>query len=199
VIAHDPRADIIGSALEERVAPGTYLFRDFFDTFPVSVGELIAEIPFQQRQITMFGRTSDVPRLTAWFGDRPYTYSRITEPARPFPPLVERICGKIQSASGHSFDGCLANLYRRGLDNVGWHADDEETIEGAWIASASFGGERIFSVKPRNGGHAADIPLRDRDLLLMSVSSQRDYLHRIRPTMKPVESRVNLTFRLMAP
>jgi alkylated DNA repair dioxygenase AlkB len=199
VIAHDPHADIIGSAFDERVAPGTYLFRDFFCNIPVLVGELVAEIPFQQRQITMFGKTSDVPRLTAWFGDRPYTYSGITEPAAPMPPLVARIGRQAQSAFGHTFDGCLANLYRVGLDNVGWHSDDEESIEGAWIASASFGGERIFSVKPRVGGHAWDIPVRDRDLILMSVASQRDYLHRIRPTMKPVESRVNLTFRLMAP
>jgi hypothetical protein len=52
---------------------------------------LIGTIPWQAETAQLFGRELVVPRLTAWFGDAPYSYSGILHRPAPFPEIVERL------------------------------------------------------------------------------------------------------------
>lgn len=161
---------------------------------------LLAELPWQQTQVRIYGRDVATPRLTAWLGnvDATYTYSgRLHEPA-PWHPLVLDLARRLELRTGAAFNSCLGNLYRDGRDSVAWHADDEAEL-GAEpvIASVSLGAARTFSVKARRRPGRWSIALAAGDLLIMRGRSQADYLHAIAKTARPVGRRLNLTFRVI--
>ena len=107
-------------------------------------------INWQQERIKMFGRELPMPRLTAWYGDRGYTYSGLYNAPQPWTPALQQLKEKVELASGHIYNSVLLNLYRSGNDSMGWHADNEPELgEEPAIASLSFGGERRFSLKHR--------------------------------------------------
>ena len=78
----------------------------------------------------MFGRRQQIPRLTAWFGDRlkDYTYSGITMTPNPWTDLLAEIRDRTGALAGTHFNSVLLNLYRDGRDGVAWHADDEPEL-----------------------------------------------------------------------
>src|SRR3712207_5925289 len=90
--------------------------------------ELTGQIAWEQRDITLFGRTVPTPRLTCWMGDGPYVYSGVVNHPALEPALLAairwRLCGEV----GVGFNSCLANLYRDGSDSMGWHRDDEPEL-----------------------------------------------------------------------
>ena len=58
---------------------------------------LQAELSWVQGEITLFGRSIDEPRLTAWCGDVSYTYSRRVLEKRPWHPLLNRLRNAIEA------------------------------------------------------------------------------------------------------
>lgn len=174
----------------------------------VKLETLIETIPWRQQTIRMFGRDVLQPRLTAWMGDAPYTYSGRRHEPGIMPPLVETLRCWLEGSTGARFNSVLANLYRNGEDSVSWHADDEPEL-GAEpvIASLSFGATRAFKVRTPDRGpdhlmRAWTLDLEHGDLLVMSGRSQADYQHSVpkvslaaRRAPRPIGPRVNLTFR----
>lgn len=169
----------------------------------VKLETLIESIAWTQQPIRMFGREVMQPRLTSWMGEAAYTYSgRRHEPA-PMPAIVATIRTWLETTTGARFNSVLANMYRNGSDSVSWHADDEPELGiEPTIASLSFGASRAFKIRcsdtactrPACGGNWT-LELAHGDLLVMSGPSQRDYQHAVPKTARPVEPRVNLTFR----
>lgn len=159
---------------------------------------LRSQTTWQQQTIRMFGRTVNVPRLTAWHGDpgATYTYSGIRhEPADWTPALLE-LRDIAQKACGVVFNSALLNLYRNGRDFVSWHADDEPEL-GPCIASVSLGGTRVMRFKPRVKG-ATDqtvLSLQHGSLLIMRGETQANYLHTVPRAVRSVGERINVTFR----
>ena len=157
-------------------------------------------IPWQQDQITMYGKTHPVPRLHQWFGAeaRPYRWSGITMASQPWPPSLKALCFRVEQAVGASFNSVLANLYRDGQDSVGWHADDEADFgPNPTIASISLGAERPFALRHRTNldfrHHLIALPA--GSLLVMGGRSQACWVHSL-PRRKRVRApRINLTFR----
>ena len=165
---------------------------------------LLAEVPWAQRTIRLFGREVLQPRLLAWMADPgvTYTYSRSTlEPVAWTPAaaeLRERVAAAA-SARGEAWrpNGVLLNRYRDGRDAMGWHADDEPEL-GAEpiIASVSLGQARRFSLRRRDDHkRRVDLQLRHGSLLWMTGVTQRHYQHALPRTAKPRDERINLTFR----
>lgn len=163
--------------------------------------ELLATIPWQQDEIKVYGKVHPQPRLTALFGNggKPYSYSNITMQPHPWNILLQKIKFKIEEAAGASFSTVLLNLYRDGKDSNGWHADDEKELgQDPIIASVSFGAERHFHLKHRSRKELKQkILLENGSLLLMKGPTQHHWLHQIPKTMKPIEPRINLTFRII--
>jgi alkylated DNA repair dioxygenase AlkB len=151
------------------------------------------EIDWNQRQITMFGKTHDEPRLTAWFGPE-YTYSGVKQIEKSFPEFIDHMRQILCSAFDFPFNAALLNYYRHGQDHMGWHRDNEKSMDQRCIASVSFGEARRFSIRNMQTKKRTDILLEDGSLLLMQ-NLQTNWQHCL-PKMARVQSeRINLTFR----
>jgi len=159
------------------------------------------ETDWQQDRIKVFGKEYDQPRLTALFANNknPYTYSNITMHPTPFSPVLLEIKSKIEKTLNQTFTTCLLNLYRNGQDSNGWHADNEKELgKNPVIASVSLGAERLFHMKHRTDKtQKLRLNLAHGSLLVMSGSTQHNWLHQIPKTKKNVGERINLTFRII--
>ncbi|HYP44128.1 MAG TPA: alpha-ketoglutarate-dependent dioxygenase AlkB [Propionibacteriaceae bacterium] len=157
-------------------------------------------IPWEQHEITLFGRTVPTPRLTAWMGDAPYRYSGVTNQPQPWQEPLVAIRERLSAEIGVPFNSCLANLYRDGSDSMGYHSDDEPELgPEPTIASLSLGAPRAFALRHRGSRERWTWLLGSGDLLVMRAESQRDYAHAVPKTTRPVGARLNLTFRHFRP
>ena len=163
--------------------------------------ELTNEIPWQQDEITVYGKKHLQPRLTALYGNegKPYSYSNIKMQPHPWNLLLQKIKSKVESVSDTNFTTVLLNYYRDGKDSNGWHADNEKELgTNPIIASISFGAERTFQLKHNsNIDLKKSIVLEHGSLLLMKGTTQHFWKHQIPKTAKPVGPRINLTFRVI--
>jgi alkylated DNA repair dioxygenase AlkB len=102
----------------------------------------------------------------------------------------------LNEALSLELNSCLANWYRDGEDSMGWHSDNERELRDS-IVSVSFGATRIFQVREGRKGPALSLELRHGSVLVMTVTSQNVYQHRI-PKESGANERLNLTFRKIA-
>ncbi|MDG1730117.1 MAG: alpha-ketoglutarate-dependent dioxygenase AlkB [Algibacter sp.] len=163
---------------------------------------LLEFINWKQDEITVFGKTYQQPRLTAFYADNKnsYKYSNIVMQPHPFEADLLEIKNTIETELKIKFTSCLANLYRDGNDSNGWHADNEKELgKNPIIASVSFGAERVFHFKHKNNKSLKKkLILHHGSLLLMQGETQTNWLHQIPKTKKNVGNRINLTFRIIA-
>lgn len=161
---------------------------------------LLTEVEWRQDKIKLYGKETNIPRLTAWYGDlgRSYTYSNITMNPIPWTPVLFSIKNRVEEIVKISFNSVLINLYRYGKDGVAWHSDDEPELgKNPIIASVSFGGERKFQLRHRFNKALEKVAfnLTHGSLLIMKGKTQEYWQHQIPKTAKPVMARINLTFR----
>ena len=163
--------------------------------------KLLEETPWQADKITVFGKTYDQPRLTSLhaINSTPYSYSNITMNPNPMTAVLRDLLEKIKQIKNHPFNAVLLNLYRNGKDSNGWHADNEKELgENPVIASISLGQERFFHLKHRTlKEERLKINLKHGSLLIMGGKMQHHWLHQIPKTSKPINKRINLTFRFI--
>ncbi|MBG6109747.1 alkylated DNA repair dioxygenase AlkB [Flavobacterium sp. CG_9.10] len=163
--------------------------------------ELVSTIPWQQDEITVYGKKHLQPRLTALYGNegKSYSYSNIKMQPHPWNLLLQKIKSQVETVSNAKFTTVLLNYYRDGKDSNGWHADNEKELGiNPVIASLSFGGERNFQLKHNSDkNQKKSIVLEHGSLLIMKGTTQHFWKHQIPKTAKPVEPRINLTFRVI--
>jgi len=160
--------------------------------------QLMQHVQWRQESIRLFGKEQLLPRLTAWYGDRGYTYSGLHNQPQPWLPVLLELKEKVEQASGQTYNSVLLNLYRTGQDSMGWHADNEPELgPQPAIASLSFGGERSlrFKHRTRKDLEPVGIGLGHGSLLLMQGPTQQHWLHQVPKTSRTVAPRLNLTFR----
>lgn len=159
------------------------------------------EIPWQQDNITVFGKSHPQPRLTSLFGNegKPYGYSNIVMKPNPWNPLLMFIKNEIEEICNESFTTVLLNYYRDGKDSNGWHSDNEKELgRNPVIASVSFGAERSFHLQHNSiKEQKLKINLEHGSLLIMKGGTQHFWKHQIPKTAKPIGARINLTFRII--
>lgn len=159
---------------------------------------LIAETSWEQRDIVLFGKSHQEPRLSAWHSEPhiSYTYSGVLRTPQPWTPLLTELRNKCAAMSGATFNSVLANLYRDGNDGVGWHADNEASNgREPTIASLSFGASRRFDLRHRESKKTVRVQLDPGSLLIMSGLSQHCWVHQLPRTRRVTDPRINLTFR----
>ena len=160
---------------------------------------LMNETPWQQDDITIFGKKIAQPRLTCLFGNegKPYSYSGLTMHPHAWNPTMMFIKEKVDKISGQNFTTVLANLYRNEKDSKGWHSDNEKELgRNPIIASVSFGEERKFQLKHISDNNVKlSLNLNHGSLLVMKEGSQIHYKHQIPKAAQPKNARINLTFR----
>lgn len=161
--------------------------------------QLLAEIPWQQGQVRLFGKWLNEPRLSAWYGDpdSAYTYAGRQLAPLPWTDTLQRLRQQLQAFLKQPFNSVLLNYYRHGDDSMGYHRDNEPELgPEPVIASLSLGATRRFVLRQRSAAPArVAVPLAHGDLLLMYGHSQRDWQHAL-PKQKRISApRLNLTFR----
>jgi alkylated DNA repair dioxygenase AlkB len=166
---------------------------------------LLVEVPWRQEQITLFGRTHPLPRLTCWVADPGcrYSYSGLLNEPEPWTPPLDALRQRLGALLGCRFNSLLLNRYRHGGERMGWHVDDEPELEpSAPIASLSLGASRSFRLKPKRSERLFHAPisleLGHGDLLVMEAPTQRHWLHALPARLKVKDERINLTFRVVS-
>lgn len=155
-------------------------------------------IDWRQEQITLYGKTFDVPRLQAWYGDENagYQYSNLKMEPLPWSSELLGLRQKCEDISNSPFNSVLANLYRHGQDGMGRHADNEPELgEQPVIASLSFGEVRNLDFYHNETKNKVRLPLENGSLLIMSGNTQKHWQHSVAKTKKMLAPRINLTFR----
>ncbi|XP_029658423.1 alpha-ketoglutarate-dependent dioxygenase alkB homolog 3 [Octopus sinensis] len=172
---------------------------------------LLHDLPWKQASdVLPNGSKFLQPRLTAWYGDLPYSYSGQThQPNAKWHPTLQTIREHLQQSLGILFNSMLANLYRDGHDSVGWHTDKNPAIgDQPTIASLSFGEGRMFELRrnpppEENGDYTymehVNVPVTNGCLLTMEGALQHDWQHRVPKEYHERGARINLTFRLTIP
>lgn len=158
-------------------------------------------IQWQQDDIRVYGKVYPQPRLTALYANNSnkYSYSNITMVPHQFTKELLDIKKEIENVSSTIFTTCLLNLYRDGQDSNGWHADNEKELgPNPIIASVSFGEERWFHFKHKSEKKINQkILLQHGSLLIMSGTTQENWLHQLPKSKKITKPRINLTFRVI--
>jgi alkylated DNA repair dioxygenase AlkB len=150
-------------------------------------GELVAALPWRQREVTMYDRRLPEPRLTAW-------WSTASPDAEVLPVLADARAALTRHYS-RPFDSIGFNLYRDGHDSVAWHADRERyALEDPTVAIVSTGQPRSFHIRPRGRGASLSWQLGHGDLFVMGGSCQHDWEHCV-PKAASVGPRLSIMFR----
>lgn len=179
------------------------LYRTLFDEKESNqlLNELYNNTNWKQESIKLYGKLVPIPRQTAWYGDsgKSYTYSKIAMTPEPWTTTLLVIKSKIEVLSGVQFNSVLLNLYRNGSDSVAWHSDDESELgENPVIGSVSFGGTRRFVFRHKSKKELKkEVDLTHGSFLLMKGATQHFWQHQIPKTIKKIEPRINLTFRII--
>ncbi len=160
----------------------------------------IHSIAWQALPIRIFGKEYMQPRLTAWYADAGvnYTYSGIRLQPESWTPELQNVKLEIEKVSGCIFNSVLLNYYRNGNDSMGWHADDEPELgKNPIIGSLTLGATRSFHLKHRSRKDVQPLKIHmaHGSLLIMAGTTQHHWLHQVPKCAKPVQGRINLTFR----
>lgn len=154
------------------------------------------EIKWKQNKLKIYGKEVLSPRLTAWYGDKTYTYSGITNIPNAWTNTLLKLKALVEHKASCEFNSVLLGLYRDGNDSIAWHSDDEKELgKNPIIASLSFGAERTFHLKHKSRDVKTTIKLTDGSLLVMAGGTQENYLHQIPKEVGIKMARINLTFR----
>lgn len=159
---------------------------------------LLAEIQWRSDQAVIFGKCIETKRKVAWYAEQafPYTYSKVTKYALPWTQSLKALKTIVEEKTEETYNSCLLNLYHDGSEGMAWHSDGEKELkEYGAIASLSFGAMRKFSFKHKQTKEVVSLNLKAGSLLVMKGETQQHWLHRLPPTKKVQDLRVNLTFR----
>lgn len=185
ILPHDGEVYYQGCILSKNEA--TYYFE-----------KLLKKITWKHDEAIIFGKHIITKRKIAWYAQRPfcYTYSGITRQALPWTAELLILKSLVEKESGETYNSCLMNLYHDGSEGMAWHTDEEKNLKkhGA-IGSLSLGAERKFCFKNKKSKEVVSIALSPGSLLVMKGTTQTHWLHRLPPTTRIHEPRINLTFR----
>jgi alkylated DNA repair dioxygenase AlkB len=180
------------------------VFPDFFQPSESDriFEKLLIQTNWRQEKIKMFGKQTDLPRLTAWYGDpgKAYSYSGISMHPDTWTENLLRIKSKVDGIASTHFNSVLLSLYRTGSDSLSWHQDNEPELgENPVIASVSFGDTRSFQFKHkyRKELSTVSVKLTHGSLLIMKGPTQQFWVHQVPKTARQVGQRINLTFRVI--
>ena len=153
-------------------------------------GELVARLPWDQREVVMYDRLLPEPRLTAWWSER--------HPVPEALPVLAEARTLLSHHYARPFDTIGYNLYRDGRDSVTWHSDRERYAhEDPIVAIVSVGAPRGFHVRPRPGvvGEHQQFLVGQGDLLVMGGACQHDWEHAVPKVAHAAGPRLSIMFR----
>jgi alkylated DNA repair dioxygenase AlkB len=136
---------------------------------------LLTNIRWKNDEAIILGKHIVTKRKVAWYGDSDYlyTYSNATKQALTWTKELLNLRQIVEQITEARFNSCLLNLYHSGNEGLGWHSDDERSIEkNTPIASLSFGAARKFSFKHKQTKQTVSLVLEHGSLLIMKDTTQ---------------------------
>ncbi len=182
------------------IEDGRLLYFEHFLPAPDSLyRELQNSLPWQQPQLTVFGRTRPTRRLVCFVGDPglSYRYSGNVHRAEPWPVSLLQLRQRLLAEFQLDFNCALVNYYRDGSEQMGYHSDDEPELGAApSSASVSLGASRdmVFRRKGESRQRFA-VTLAPGSLLLMLPPCQAYWQHALPMRKRVSDGRINITFR----
>ena len=161
---------------------------------------LLQNIAWEHDQAVIFGKKIITKPKVAWYAENPYPnrYTGTEKIALAWTEELIAIKQAMEKVSGETYNSCLLNLYHTGEEGMAWHSDDEKELAlDSAIASVSLGAERKFALKHKETKEKVEVWLEHGSLLVMKGATQTNWVHRLPPTKKIHDPRVNLTFRKM--
>jgi alkylated DNA repair dioxygenase AlkB len=178
-----------------------YLDNQYFSSNEAGAyfNQINQDTEWQQKEIRLFGKLIQQPRLMAWHGDKniTYQYSNLRLVTKPWTPVLTTLKNTIERDLGHTFNAVLLNCYRNGHDYMGWHRDNEKVLGlQPLIVSISFGAKRIFKFRHYYNKQLSEkLELDNGSLLIMQGETQNYWSHSLPKSLRITEPRINLTFR----
>ncbi|KZN58969.1 alpha-ketoglutarate-dependent dioxygenase AlkB family protein [Pseudoalteromonas luteoviolacea] len=169
-----------------------------FDKSLALYEHLRVELPWQQPEIRVYGKSHRIPRLQCFVAEQSvhYGYSGKQLESCDWLPVLSAIRARLQQQYGQPFNALLLNWYRNGQDTMGWHSDDEQELgKEPMIVSVSLGASRLFKIRDKATRETYSILLETGSFLVMSGRSQLDFEHSLPKQAKVSQGRINLTFR----
>lgn len=165
--------------------------------------ELREKTKWELRQIFMYGKWVNQPRLTALYGDQglEYKYTGSEWKTESWLPCMVPLKERIEQQFGIRINAVLCNHYRSGADYCGWHTDFGKTDgPNPQIFSLSLGATRPFQIKHTriDPDKVITIQLQRGDLLYMGGEMQKHWKHQLPKVVGRDGERINLTFRSVA-
>ena len=162
--------------------------------------KLLETIEWKNDEAIIFGKRIITKRKAAWYADSnyAYTYSNTTKLALPWTKELLELKNLAEEVTQITYNSCLLNLYHNGEEGMAYHSDDESSLQkNKGISSMSFGADRKFLFKHKTTKETISVYLETGSLLLMKDETQAYWMHRLPPTKKVTNPRINLTFRTM--
>lgn len=164
--------------------------------------KLRMEIPWRNDEVVVFGQRHVTGRSVAWFDDSglEYSYSGTTKKSLPWTEDLRELKLLVEQRCGGRFNSCLLNFYHDGSEGMGWHSDDERSLEkDSAIACLSLGAERKFKFRHKRLPLTAGMLLGPGSLLVMRGTTQSHWQHSVPKMLRVRAARISLTFRRMRP
>lgn len=161
---------------------------------------LVQNVPWEQNELTLYGRKVQENRLTALYGDvKTHTYSGKTRNCQPWLPILEQWKYYFNNAYNTKLNAVLLNYYRTGHDYISYHSDAEVTEPMNYVFALSLGASRRFLFRNIATQQITETSIHNGDLMVMYGDTQKHYQHSIpKHTGKVADSilpRISLTFR----
>jgi alkylated DNA repair dioxygenase AlkB len=152
--------------------------------------------PAAYHEIVMGGRKVKTPRWQQAFG-QDYRYSGRINRALPIPPLLQPLLAWAVDNIDTRLNAILVNWYDGKLGHyMGRHRDTmNKLVKGTPIVTISFGEERIFRLRPREGCGHTDFLSSDGAVFVMPYETNREWTHEIPRLKKYQGRRVSVTLR----
>lgn len=180
---------------------GEIFFNEFFfqkDESEFLFESLLQKVIWEQESMNIYGKMVNLPRLTAWYGDKDknYSFSGITLNPNPWIDEILVVKRKVEQLTNSKFNSVLLNRYRNGNDSISWHTDAEKELgKSPVIASVNFGAERKFQIRHIKTKEKKEIVLSNGSLIIMQGEFQHFWQHQVPKTNTSIGERINLTFR----
>ena len=195
--------DIFDASSKREILPGLLDYLPHFinpNEANILLDKLIAESPWKQRAVMMYGREILTPRLTAWYGNPNIDPAFNGDGLIPntWTPELLSLKNRVEAESDVKFNSVLLNYYRDGNDSVSWH-DDRDGIDGRnrFVVSLSLGAMRMFDIRKKEDHSVRySIALENGSYLFMKNDFQLHWQHGIAKSASIKKPRVNLTFRI---
>ena len=147
---------------------------------------LWAKKPVDSQYCIIFGKTIEVPRNYAIFGEN-YKFAGQENGSSPVPDELREYL-----AYGNSI---LINWYENGEKYIGYHSDNEKGLSKC-VYGFSYGAERKFKFMEKATKEVTTLMLPNNSLLIMKDNTQKLYKHSL-PVMKRVGRRISITVRTL--